>query len=110
MRVISEEARFHFLLCTISTLFPAFLRSPAPRPGLEDLRLKASESAVSKARFTSKAELCGALPPPPTRKDEVKEQKDIEGIAEQAPCEDGLELKQQAGTSTEEAFQSTSAR
>lgn len=108
MRVILEEARFDFLLRTTSTLFLAFLRSPAPWPDLEDLRLKASESEGNEDRLTSKAELHGALPSPPARKDEVKEQKDVEGMGEQAPCGDSLELKHQAETSTEEAFQSTS--
>ena len=104
-----EEAGFDFLLRTTPTLLLAFLRSPTPWPNLEDLRLKASESEGNKDRFTSKAELCAALPPSPARKDEVKEQKDVEGMGEEAPCGDNLELKHQAETCTEEAFQSTSA-
>ncbi|CAM9581425.1 unnamed protein product [Bubo scandiacus] len=108
MGVILEEARFDFLLRTTPTLFLAFLSSPTPWPDLRDLRLKASESEENKYRLTSKAELCGALPPPPARKDEVKEPKDVEGMGEEAPYGDSLELKHQAETSTEEAFQSTS--
>lgn len=54
------------------------------------------------------AGLRGALPPPSSGKDKVKEQKDVEGTGEEAPCGNSLELKHQAETSTEEALQRTS--